>query len=239
MWLKSREGLTPRQLFYVFFQMYPTRTVLGATLMITQSFLYNAIFFTYSLVLQNFYGQTASSAAVYFFPFALGNLLGPLLLGPLFDTVGRRKMIGGCYAFAAIVLTVSAFLFQADALTATTHTIFWCVAFFFASAGASAGYLTVSEIFPLEVRGQAISYFFATAQIFGAIGPVFYGWLIGDGSDRGPMFWGYLIASGIMMLGAIVAAVWGVDAEGKSLEEIAPPLTSFDEDGNETVHLPV
>lgn len=239
MWLKAREGLTPRQLVYVFFQMYPTRTVLGATLMITQSFLYNAIFFTYSLVLQNFYGQTASSAAVYFFPFALGNLLGPLLLGPLFDTVGRRKMIGGCYAFAAIVLTVSAFLFQADALTATTHTIFWCVAFFFASAGASAGYLTVSEIFPLEVRGQAISYFFATAQIFGAIGPVFYGWLIGDGSDRGPMFWGYLIASGIMLLGAIVAAVWGVDAEGKSLEEIAPPLTSFDEDGNETVHLPV
>ncbi|MBD5831073.1 MFS transporter [Janibacter melonis] len=239
MWIKAREGLTPKQLSYVFFQMYPTRTVLGATLMITQSFLYNAIFFTYSLVLQNFYDQTPSSAALYFFPFALGNLLGPLLLGPFFDTVGRRKMIGGCYAFAAIVLSISAFLFNADALSPVTHTIFWCVAFFFASAGASAGYLTVSEIFPLEVRGQAISYFFAIAQVFGAIGPVFYGWLIGDGSDRGPMFVGYLIASGIMLVGALVAAVWGVDAEGKSLEEIAPPLTSYDEHGNETVNLPV
>ncbi|WP_082567266.1 MFS transporter [Janibacter sp. Soil728] len=239
MWIKAREGLTPKQLAYVFFKKYPTRTVLGATLMITQSFLYNAIFFTYSLVLQNFYDKTASSAAVYFFPFAVGNLLGPLLLGPLFDTVGRRKMIGGCYAFAAIVLTISAFLFNADMLSAGTHTAFWCVAFFFASAGASAGYLTVSEIFPLEVRGQAISYFFAVAQIFGAIGPVFYGWLIGDGSDRAPMFWGYLIASGIMMIGALVAAVWGVDAEGKSLEEIAPPLTSYDDQGNETVNLPV
>ncbi|QFQ30814.2 MFS transporter [Janibacter melonis] len=239
MWIKAREGLTPKQLSYVFFQMYPTRTVLGATLMITQSFLYNAIFFTYSLVLQNFYDQTPSSAALYFFPFALGNLLGPLLLGPFFDTVGRRKMIGGCYAFAAVVLAISAFLFNADVLSPLTHTIFWCVAFFFASAGASAGYLTVSEIFPLEVRGQAISYFFAIAQVFGAIGPVFYGWLIGDGGDRGPMFVGYLIASGIMLVGALVAAVWGVDAEGKSLEEIAPPLTSYDEHGNETVNLPV
>lgn len=239
MWIKAREGLTPRQLAYVFFQLYPTRTVLGATLMITQSFLYNAIFFTYSLVLQNFYGETASSAALYFFPFALGNLLGPLLLGPLFDTVGRRKMIGGCYFLAAAVLTVSAFLFNAGALTATTHTVFWCVAFFFASAGASAGYLTVSEIFPMEVRGQAISYFFAIAQVCGAMGPLFYGALIGDGTDRTPMFYGYLIGSAVMALGALVAAVWGVDAEGKSLEEIAPPLSSFDEHGNETVKLPV
>ncbi|GAB3264927.1 MFS transporter [Alteromonas gracilis] len=239
MWIKGREGLRPRQLAYVFFQLYPKRTVLGATLMITQSFLYNAIFFTYSLVLQNFYDLSASDAALYFFPFAIGNLLGPLLLGPLFDTVGRRKMIGGCYALAAVVLTTSAFLFNADLLTAGTHTVFWCVAFFFASAGASAGYLTVSEIFPQEVRGQAISYFFATAQVFGSLGPVIFGALIGEGEARGPLFGGYLLASGIMLLGAVVAAVWGVDAEGKSLEEIAPPLSSYDEDGNETVHLPV
>ena len=239
MWIKGREGLTPKQLGYVFFKMYPTRTVLGATLMITQSFLYNAIFFTYALVLQNFYDKSASEAALYFFPFAIGNLLGPLLLGPLFDTVGRRKMITGCYSFAGIVLAVSAWLFQQNAIGPGVHTAFWCVAFFFASAGASAGYLTVSEIFPLEVRGQAISYFFAIAQIFGSIGPVFYGWLIGDGKDRTPMFWGYLIATAIMLVGAAVAAVWGVDAENKSLEEIAPPLTSYDEDGNETVHLPV
>ncbi|WP_288799163.1 MFS transporter [uncultured Arsenicicoccus sp.] len=239
MWIKPREGLSPKQLRYVFFTMYPSRTFLGATLMITQSFLYNAIFFTYSLVLQNFYGLTAASAAIYFFPFAVGNLLGPLLLGPLFDTVGRRKMIAGCYSFAAVVLLVSAWMFQANMINAWVHTAFWCVAFFFASAGASAGYLTVSEIFPLEVRGQAISYFFAIAQVFGSIGPVFYGWLIGEGKDRGPMFWGYVIASVIMLFGAFVAAKWGVDAEGKSLEEIAPPLTSYDEQGNETTKLPV
>lgn len=238
-WLKKQEGLTPKQLFYVFFKLYPTRTVLGATLMITQSFLYNAIFFTYSLVLQNFYQISASEAARYFFPFAIGNLLGPLLLGRFFDTVGRRKMIAGCYAISGIVLAISAVLFLQDSLTPLTHTAFWCVAFFFASAGASAGYLTVSEIFPQEARGQAISYFFSIAQVVGALGPVFYGWLIGDASSRGPMFWGYIIATVIMCIGALVAMVWGVDAEGKSLEEIAPPLIEFDEDGNETNHIPV
>lgn len=238
-WIKAREGLTPKQLGYVFFRMYPTRTVLGATLMITQSFLYNAIFFTYALVLQNFYDKSADQAALYFFPFAVGNLLGPILLGPLFDTVGRRKMIAGCYSISGVVLAVSAFLFQHDVLSAGTHTAFWCVAFFFASAGASAGYLTVSEIFPQEVRGQAISYFFSLAQIFGSLGPVLYGALIGDGETRTPMFWGYLLATAIMLIGAIVAAVWGVDAEGKSLEEIAPPLTEYDEDGNEKTRIPV
>ena len=235
--LKKQEGLTPQQLAYVFFKLYPTRTVLGATLMITQSFLYNAIFFTYSLVLQNFYKISASEAALYFFPFAIGNLLGPLVLGPLFDTVGRRKMIGGCYAISGLVLVLSAWLFLQQSLTPLTHTAFWCVAFFFASAGASAGYLTVSEIFPQEARGQAISYFFSIAQVFGALGPVFYGWLIGDASTRTPMFWGYVIAMCVMLFGALVAFVWGVDAEGKSLEEIAPPLIEYDENGNETNHI--
>lgn len=238
-WIKAGSGLSPKQLVYVFFKLYPTRTVLGLSLMITQSFLYNAIFFTYALVLQNFYDLSASDAALFFFPFAIGNLLGPLLLGPLFDTVGRRKMIGGCYAISGIVLGISAFLFQADTLSAGTHTAFWCVAFFFASAGASAGYLTVSEVFPQEVRGQAISYFFAIAQVFGALGPVLYGALIGEGTSRTPMFWGYLLATAVMLFGALVAAVWGVDAEGKSLEEIAPPLTEYTEDGEQITHLPV
>lgn len=238
-WIKAGAGLTPKQLTYVFFKLYPTRTVLGATLMITQSFLYNAIFFTYALVLKNFYGLSSSEAAVYFFPFAVGNLLGPLVLGKFFDTVGRRRMIGGCYSLSGIILGISAFMFLGDHLNPVTHTAFWCVAFFFASAGASAGYLTVSEIFPQEVRGQAISYFFAVAQVFGSLGPVFYGWLIGDGKDRAPMFWGYLIATAIMIIGAVVAIVWGVDAEGKSLEEIAPPLTEHDEQGNLITHLPV
>ncbi len=238
-WIKAHEGITPKQLRYVFFTLYPTRTLLGLTLMITQSFLYNAIFFTSSLVLQNFYGKTSSSAALYFFPFAIGNLLGPLLLGRLFDTVGRRKMIGGSYTIAAVVLAVSAFLFNADLLSAGTHTLLWCLSFFFASAGASAGYLTVSEIFPLEVRGQAISYFFSVAQLFGAAGPLLFGALIGDGSARGPLFGGYLLAAGIMLVGGLVAFKFGVDAEGKALEDIAPPLSSYDEHGNQLTKLPV
>ncbi len=239
LWIKADERLGPKQLAYVFFKMYPSRTFLGLTLMITQSFLYNAIFFTSSLVLQNFYGKTSSSAALYFFPFAVGNLLGPLLLGRFFDTVGRRKMISGSYGIAAIVLAVSAVLFNADLLSAGTHTALWCLSFFFASAGASAGYLTVSEIFPLEVRGQAISYFFAVAQLFGAMGPLIFGALIGDGTARGPLFGGYLMASGIMLFGALVALKFGVDAEGKSLEDIAPPLSSYDEHGNKNSRIPV
>jgi MFS family permease len=238
-WIKAHEGVNFRQLRYVFLKLYPTRTVLGLTLMITQSFLYNAIFFTSSLVLQNFYGKSASSAALYFFPFAIGNLLGPLILGRFFDTVGRRKMIGGSYTIAAAVLFVSSLLFQADLLSAGTHTALWCLSFFFASAGASAGYLTVSEIFPLEVRGQAISYFFSIAQIFGAIGPLIFGALIGEGTDRGPLFWGYVGASIIMLVGGLVAFKFGVDAEGKALEDIAPPLSTYDEHGNQITKLPV
>ena len=238
-WIKAHEGVNARQLRYVFFKLYPTRTVLGLTLMITQSFLYNAIFFTSSLVLQNFYGKTASSAALYFFPFAVGNLLGPLLLGRFFDTVGRRKMIGGSYSIAAVVLFVSALLFNADLLSAGTHTALWCLAFFFASAGASAGYLTVSEIFPLEVRGQAISYFFSIAQLFGAAGPLIFGALIGEGTERGPLFYGYVGASVVMLIGGLVAFKFGVDAEGKALEDIAPPLSTYDEHGNQLTKLPV
>jgi MFS family permease len=142
----------------VLFKDYPRRTLVGATMMITQSFLYNAIFFTYALVLQNFYGTDPSSTQLYFFPFAIGNLLGPLLLGHLFDIWGRRRMILLTYGVSGVVLAISGLLFQADVLSATTQTVLWCVAFFFASAGASSAYLTVSELFPLEIRAQAISY---------------------------------------------------------------------------------
>jgi len=155
-----------------------------------------------------------------FFPFAVGNLLGPLLLGPLFDTLGRRKMIGGCYAISGIVLGISAVLFQADALNPVTHTAFWCVSFFFASAGASAGYLTVSEIFPQEVRGQAISYFFSIAQLAGAIAPLIFGILVGDGKNKGPLALGYYFGAGIMLLGGIIALLFAVNAERRSLEDI-------------------
>jgi MFS family permease len=114
-------------------------------------------------------------------------------------------------------------------LNATTHTIFWCVSFFLASAGASSAYLTVSEIFPLEVRGQAISYFFAIAQVVGALGPVLFGALVGDGSHRTPLFWGYVLGSVVMMAGGLIAWRFGVDAEGKGLEDIAEPLTKYDD----------
>jgi MFS family permease len=204
---------------------YPKRTLVGATMMITQAFLYNAIFFTYALVLTNFFGLKTSETAVYFFPFAIGNLLGPLVLGRLFDTWGRRQMIFSTYLISGVVLAVSAFLFQADAISATVQVLFWCISFFFASAGASSAYLTVSEIFPLELRSQAISYFFALAQVFGAIAPTIYGALIGDGSSREPLFWGYLLGAGIMILGGIVALVFGVDAARKGLEDVTQPLS--------------
>jgi MFS family permease len=204
-------------------QTYPRRAVLGASLMITQSFLYNAIFFTYALVLTKIYGVPATSTAYYFMFFAAGNLLGPPLIGRLFDTIGRRKMISGTYFVAAVLLTLSALLFKAGALDAVTQTLCWCV-IFFASAGASAAYLTVSEIFPVEVRAKAIAVFFAVAQTFGALGPWPYGKLIGNGTDHTALFFGYLLGAGIMIIGAIVEVFLGIDAEGRSLEDVALPL---------------
>jgi MFS family permease len=209
----------------VFFRKYPKRAFVAATMFITQSFLYNAIFFTYALVLQNFYHTSPSSTQFYFFPFAIGNLIGPLVLGRLFDTWGRRKMIFLTYGLSGTVLAVSALLFSAGALNATTQTVFWCVSFFFASAGASAAYLTASEIFPLELRSQAISYFFAIGQIAGSVAPLIYGSFIGDGSDRGPLTIGYLLGAGLMIVGGVVALVFGVNAEQQSLEDVAEPLS--------------
>jgi MFS family permease len=206
------------------FETYPRRAILGASLMITQSFLYNAIFFTYSLVLTKVYGVNASSTAYYFMFFAAGNLIGPFLLGRLFDTIGRRTMIAGTYFISGTLLAISAFLFKAGVLNAATQTLCWCVIFFFASAGASAAYLTVSEIFPVEVRAKAIAVFFAIAQTFGALGPWLYGKLIGNGTNHTALFAGYLIGAGVMILGAIVEMILGINAEGRSLEDIAQPL---------------
>jgi MFS family permease len=211
-------------LLRVLFSHYPSRSVYGAVLMITQSFLYNAIFFTYGLVLEFFFNVKTTDTGYYFLAFAVGNLAGPLALGRLFDTVGRRKMISGTYLIAGILLIISAQLFKAGALNATTQTLCWVVIFFFASAGASAGYLTVSEIFPLEVRAKAIAVFFAIAQCFGFIGTHLYGHLIGTGKDPNALYWGYLLGAGAMILGGVVAAFLGVAAEGKSLEDVARPL---------------
>ena len=162
-------------LLRVLFAEMPNRSILGASLMITQSFLYNSIFFTYTLVLTKFFDVPATSTPVYLIAFAAGNLIGPLTIGHLFDSIGRRKMISGTYIISGVLLAITAVLFDAGTLNAITQTIAWAVIFFFASCGASAAYLTVSEIFPLEIRAQAIAVFFAIAQGFGALGPVLYG----------------------------------------------------------------
>ena len=208
------------------FHKYPKRAVLGATLMITQSFLYNAIFFTYALVLTQFYDVSATRVPLYGLAFSVGNLLGPLLLAPLFDTVGRKKMISGTYILSGILLAISGWLFDNGDLTANSQTFVWIVIFFFASAGASAAYLTVSETWPIEIRAEAIAVFFAIAQLFGALGPAFYGWLIGDGQSRTGLFIGYVIGGGIMILGGIIEIIFGINAEGKSLEDVTEPLTA-------------
>ncbi|GHH29006.1 MFS transporter [Lentzea cavernae] len=210
----------------VLFKEYPSRAVLGATLMITQSFLYNAIFFTYTLVLGKFYGVPSEVTPLYLVAFAVGNLVGPFTIGHLFDTIGRRRMLFLTYAISGALLGVTAVLFYAGVLNAITQTIAWCVIFFFASAGASAAYLTVSEIFPLEVRAKAIGVFFAIAQCFGALGPVIYGALIGTGDQPVRLFIGYLVGAVIMIAGGLVARFLAVDAENKSLEDIAMPLSS-------------
>jgi MFS family permease len=224
--IRPTENIGYFALAKVLFRDYPSRAFLGASLMITQSFLYNAIFFTYTLVLTNFFDVSANSAPLFLIAFAVGNLAGPLTIGHLFDTIGRKKMIAGTYILSGLLLAITAFLFRADVLTAVTQTIAWCIIFFFASAGASSAYLTVSEIFPQEVRAKAIAVFFAIAQCFGAVAPLVYGALIGTGESRGPLFGGYVLGAGIMIVGGLVAAFLGVSAEGKSLEDIAEPLAA-------------
>ncbi len=207
----------------VLFREMPRRSILSASLMITQSFLYNAIFFTYALVLGTVYHVPSASIPWYFIAFAVGNLAGPLILGHLFDTIGRRPMISFTYLLSGGLLAVTAVAFDARLLTAFTQTMAWSVIFFFASAGASAAYLTVSEIFPLEVRAKAIAVFFAIAQSFGALGPDVYGSLVN--SHRG-LFVAYLIGAGVIVVGGISELVFGVAAERRSLEDVATPLSA-------------
>jgi MFS family permease len=206
------------------FRTYPRRTVLGMTLMVTQSFLYNAIFFTYALVLTKFYGVPTNAIGFYILPFAVGNFFGPLLLGRFFDTIGRKPMIALTYGLSGVLLAVTAFLLASGALTAVTQTIAWCFIFFFASAGASSAYLTVSEVFPLEIRAMAIAFFFVVGQGAGVLAPWLFGLLI-QTSAAGVVY-GYLVGAGFMIAGAVVALVFGVKAERQSLEDIAAPLSA-------------
>jgi MFS family permease len=225
--VEQREGIGFGLIARVMFQMYPVRTVLGLVLMISQAFLYNAIFFTAGLVLGSFFGVPSGSIPYYLVFFALGNLAGPLLLGRLFDRVGRRPMIAGCYAIAGALMALSGYLFYLDVISAATQTALWVALFFFASAAASAAYLTVSEVFPMEIRAMAIALFYAVGTALGGItGPVVFGQLIGTG-DRSALFVGYLAAAGLMIVAALVELALGVKAERRSLESIAAPLTAI------------
>jgi len=224
--VRRREPVTYREIAAVMFRQYRSRSVLGLTMMITQSFLYNAIFFTYGLVLTTFYKVSAAEVPKFLIAFAVGNLLGPLTIGRLFDTIGRRVMIASTYVLSGVLLAFTGYLFSTGVLTATTQTVLWAVIFFFASAAASSAYLTVSEIFPLELRAQAIAFFFAIAQFTGGvIAPFLFGTLVGTGS-RSALFVGYSIGAGLMVVGGLVAWFLAVDAERRSLEDIANPLSA-------------
>ena len=221
---RSHTGL--RTVFEVMFRRYRTRSVLCLTLITSQAFLYNAIFFTYALVLTRFYDVPSARTGIFLLPFAVGNFLGPLLLGHLFDTVGRRTMIAATYSISALLLLATGGLFLEDALSAYGQTALWSVIFFFASAAASSAYLTASEVFPLELRALAIAVFYALGTAAGGVAaPWIFGALIGTG-ERSAVFWGYAFGAALMLVAAIVEWRIGVDAERVSLEGVAAPLSA-------------
>jgi MFS family permease len=222
--LKMRDHTPLREVAHTLFSTYRQRALVGLALMIAQAFFYNAIFFTFALVLTDFYGIPADRIGWYILPFAAGNFLGPLLLGRLFDTLGRRTMITLTYGVSGVLLALSGYLFMIGALSAQGQTIAWMVIFFFASPAASAAYLTVSETFPLEVRALAIALFYAIGTgIGGIVGPALFGALIDTGS-RGTVFEGYLLGSALMIAAAFVAWRYAVAAERQALESVARPL---------------
>jgi MFS family permease len=207
---------------------YPRRAVLGLVLMTAQAFFYNAIFFTYALVLTRFYAVPTEAIGWYVLPFALGNLLGPLALGPLFDTLGRKPMIASTYALSGVLLAIVGYLFRQNLVDAATLTACWSAIFFFASAAASAAYLTVSESFPLEARALAIAVFYALGTAIGGVAaPGLFGLLVGSG-ERGAVFLGYLFGAGLMIGAACVELAIGIRAERQPLESVARPLSSVE-----------
>ena len=208
------------------FGIYRWRSVLALTLMVAQAFAYNAIFFTYALVLSRFYNVAPENAALCLLPFALSNFMGPLLLGRFFDTIGRRQMIAGTFAISGFLLIFTGWLFARDALTTLTQIGLWTLVFFFASPAASSAYLTVSEIFPQEIRALAIAVFYSAGTAAGGIvAPWFFGKLIDSGS-RPDLLLGYIVAAALMLAATIAEVVLGVPAENMALEQIAAPLSS-------------
>jgi MFS family permease len=207
---------------------YRRRTVLGVVLMASQAFCYNAVFFTYALILTRFYGVAAGRVGVFILPFAVGNFLGPLVLGRLFDLVGRRVMITATYAGSGVLMGITGWLFAHGGLTAVGQTEAWTAIFFVASAAASSAYLTVGESFPLEVRAVAIALFYAFGTLVGGVaGPALFGALI-QGGSRVALMWGYELGAGLMLAGAAVAWALAVAAERRPLEAVAPPLSSLE-----------
>ena len=226
--LRMRDHTPLIEVARALFKTYRQRTLVGLSLMTAQAFFYNAIFFTYALILTDFYRIPADRVGWYILPFAAGNVLGPILLGRLFDTLGRKVMIGATYALSGILLAVTADLFARDLLTAQTLTVAWMIVFFFASAAASSAYLTVSEIFPLEIRALAIAFFYAIGTAIGGIaGPLLFGVLINSGS-RFDVAVGYCIGAALMLAAAVVEALCGVAAERQPLETVARPLAFVD-----------
>jgi MFS family permease len=224
--LRSRRFTPLGEVWQTLFHRHCRRTLVGVALMASQAFFYNAIFFTYALVLTDFYSIPAGSVGWYLLPFAAGNFLGPLLLGRLFDTVGRRIMIATTYALSGLLLAGAGYLFAIGWLSATGQTVAWTVIFFFASAAASSAYLTVSETFPLEVRALAIAFFYAVGTgVGGVAAPWLFGALIDTGS-RFSLLGGYLLGASLMLVAAAIAGRYGVAAERRSLETVARPLSS-------------
>lgn len=232
--VRATPGVTIATVARELIRTYPQRTILGVALMVTQSFMYNAVSFTFPFVLTKYYGVSTSVIGLYILPFALGNFLGPLLLGRWFDTVGRKPMISLTYGVAGVLLAVTGYAFAREWFSLTTHMAAWSAIFFFASAGASAAYLTVSEVFPMEIRAMAIACFFVVAQGAGILAPWLYGRLIEISITS--VAYGYLFGGGLMLLGALAEVLLGVKAERRSLEDIATPLSA--QPMGETVHLP-
>jgi MFS family permease len=224
--LRSRDHTSFAEIMETLFTRYRLRTFVGLALMAAQAFFYNAIFFTYALVLTKFYGVGADRVGWYILPFALGNFLGPVVLGRLFDTLGRRRMIAFTYALSGLLLVGCGALFEQNLLTALTQTLGWMIVFFFASPAASAAYLTVSETFPIEIRAMTIAIFYAIGTgVGGVAAPFIFGKLIASGS-RESVFAGYGVAAAFMLAAALIAALFAVRAEGRSLEDVATPLSA-------------
>ena len=208
------------------FATYRKRAALGLSLFIGQAFLYNAITFGFGAILTKFYDVPVGATGYYFAVIAFGNFLGPLLLGRFFDTVGRRPMISSTYLLSGLLLFGTAWLFGRGSLSAVTLTACWCVALFFASAGASSAYLTVSEIFPMETRAMAIAFFYALGTAAGGIsGPLVFADLTQSGVV-GDTVLAFQIGAGLMCAAGLVAAFLAVNAERRSLEDIATPLSA-------------